>query len=434
MKNIYKKIALSFAAFAVYNNTFATDLCVAENGAGGCYSTITAAINAAVDGDRIIIAPKAGNAAYAENLTVTKSLQFLCNTEGGQYALTGNITITPAVGRSITFIGMNNLQGSISASGSSPAGVRCQVSIMNCNFGNGSVNFDYDNFDVKVVSCVFIDGSVALRYGNVIGNDITSVVNYYQVHYYSSFYWCASIYIGTDATPTNDSILVVGNKITYNGAASVYMYGDGIASLTTNQFFYISNNYITTTTLVSSNYPIPLYINSAKNSSLGRNTILNNTVNFQTPTLSSGAIYLSGIPTNAYTDVYNNLLLSGQSGGYGIYNSSSTGPIAVSYNFMSSVLPLNGVVNDGTNNLTSNTTLNVSGKPNSGSDAINGGSLDEAYYDINLTRNDAGAYGGSFTLDNFFPVTGSARVYFISAPRKVLSGGTLNVQGGSFDR
>ncbi len=209
----------------------AADLCVAENGTGGCYSTITDAINAATNGDRIIINPKAGGAPYAENLSVTKTLQFLCNVEGGQYAVSGNIVITPAIGRTITFIGMNNLAGNVTATGSSPVGARCKVSIMNCNFANGFINLDWDYFDVSVVSCVFNDGCIQFRYGKAIGNDITTINNYYA----PVSYFRTSIYVGTDVVPTNDSIWIVGNKIMNNNPSSYF--NNGIFASSTSQFY-----------------------------------------------------------------------------------------------------------------------------------------------------------------------------------------------------
>jgi len=264
---------------------------------------------------------------------------------------------------------------------------------------------------------------LVIHYGKIIGNDITTVSNSYISTYYGN-----SVLLLTDASATNDTMLIIGNKITANAATGTQL---GIQAATTSQFVSICNNYVTTTTAGSQLAPI--YLGTVKNSVLGRNSVINNTINALTQTLSYfGGIYIGASPANGYIDVVNNLILS--QGGVGVYAPPSSGPIAVSYNLMNNPLTLTNITNDGTNNLSSNTTLNTSGKPNAGSDAINGGSSDEAYYDINLTRNDAGAYGGSFTLDNFFPVTGSARVYFISAPRKVLSGGTLNVQGGSFDR
>jgi hypothetical protein len=131
-----KSLQLSLALLTlVFSFTAsATDLCVNENGNGGCYTTITAAAAAATNGDRILITPKAGNAPYVENVTVTKSLQFLCATEASQYSVQGNFSIVPAIGRTVTIIGMINLQGSVSGSTDGPTGARTKVSIMNCNF------------------------------------------------------------------------------------------------------------------------------------------------------------------------------------------------------------------------------------------------------------------------------------------------------------
>lgn len=413
MKNLLIAAMLLFTTAKIN----AADLCVAENGAGGCYSTITDAINAAVSGDRIIINPKAGNAAYAENLTITKSLQFLCNVEGGQFTMQGNITITPAQSRVIVFIGMNNLQGNITSTGNSPVGIRCKVSIMNCNFVSGSVNLDFDYFDASVASCEFADGHVEMRYGKVIGNNITTTNNYGG---YPNSNYRNSIYIGTDVVATNDTILIVGNKITNNAG----VYPCPIVGNSTNQYYYITNNLLTAT---SSLY-FGIWINSSKNSTIGRNTIVNNTIS-----VSAGITYAISIATTANSsfDVINNLLLAAS--GTGIYV-TGTGPIQASYNLMNNPITISGIVDDGTNNLSSNTTLDLNNRPNAGTDAINGGSPDEAYYDINLTRNDAGAFGGSFTQDNFYPVTGAARVYFVRAPRKVTLGSTINVKGDAFDR
>lgn len=418
MKNIKKTLAIAALALAGMQAS-ATDLCVAENGTGGCYATITDALNAAVSGDRILVNPKSNNASYTEDLNITKSIQILSNVEGQQFTLQGNVTISPAVGRTVIIVGMNDLTGSVYPTGNSPAGNRCVVRLMNCNFGNGSIKFDYDNFDVAVVSCVFSDGSIVLRYGKVIGNDITTTTN---ANYYSNVFY--SIGINTDAYPTLDTVSVIGNKIVNNAAVGGY-YNCPIFSSTTSQFFFISNNLMSR----SSGSPyaeVPIYTNTSKNSLLGRNTVINNTANYATRTLATG---ISIYNNQGYVDVYNNLILA--TAGVGIAAGTQVG---VSFNFMSNPLTITGVINDGTNNLSSNTTLNGSGKPNAGSDAINGGDPDKGFYDINLTVNDAGAYGGSFTLDNYFPVTGSARVYMINAPRKVVVGSTITVTADGFDR
>lgn len=398
----------------------ATDRCVAENGTGGCFSSITAAITAAVDGDRIIIAPKAGNAPYVENLAVNKSLEFHCNTEGSQFVLQGNVTITPVVDRIVTFIGMNVTAGNITASAASPAGPRCVVNIMSCTLGSGFIGFDTDNFNVSVVSTVLSDGYVAIRYGKVIGNDITTVTKMYANG--------SSIYIGSDITPTLDSLLIIGNKVKPDHNLSFRYI---IHAATSNQFLYIANNFVATT--IAGTYSYGIIVTTSKNSASGKNTIINNTINFSTSSTNLSCIYLASSPANAAFDILNNVVQA--FGGIGVNSVSNTGPIGLSFNYMNDPLTITGITNNGTNKTNSNTVLNsTTGKPNAGSDAINGGSSDEAYYDIDLTRNDAGAYGGSFTLDNYFPITGSARVYHVQAPRKVTLGTNIEIKASSFDR
>lgn len=56
---LFSTIAMLFSVVAS-----AADLYVRDFGAGGAYSSISAAITAAVDGDRIIIQPKAGGIPY----------------------------------------------------------------------------------------------------------------------------------------------------------------------------------------------------------------------------------------------------------------------------------------------------------------------------------------------------------------------------------
>lgn len=422
------QLSLAFLALAFSFKAVATDLCVNENGNGGCYTTITAAVAAATNGDRIIITPKAGGAPYVENVTVNKSLQFLCATEAGQYTVQGNFTIVPIAGRIVTIIGMNNLQGNILATTDSPSGTRTKVNILGSTLADGYVNFDYNNFDVNLSSNVISKGYIAIRYGKILGNEITTQASGYPSG--SGYY--VSVYIGNDATVSNDSIFIVGNKIFSHSAAS---YSAAVRTASSNHFYYITNNLLVCN---NSSYTYGLMLDGAwKNSTLGRNTILNNTFSSNSVTGPYVyGIYIASTPANAYVDIINNLILAPNvtSGGYGIYGYVNSGVIGVSYNIISSPLAITGLTFDPNNNLTSNTTLDGNYKPNTGTDAINGGSPDYSYYDINLTVNDAGAYGGSFTLDNFFPQTGGARVYFVQAPRRVNVGTAIDIKAETFDR
>ena len=85
-----KKIVLFSAIASLFTTiTSAADLYVRENGANGAYATVSAAITAATNGDRIIIKPKTANAAYVENITINKSLTFVSETNYQKYKLQG---------------------------------------------------------------------------------------------------------------------------------------------------------------------------------------------------------------------------------------------------------------------------------------------------------------------------------------------------------
>lgn len=427
-KNLFLTGIVFFLSAA--SNTFAADLCVNEAGSGGCYASITAALAAASDGDRILIQPKTGGVPYVENLTVNKSVQLLSNQEGVMWGLTGNITVTPAIGRKITIMHMKNTSGNITASGNSPAGTRCKVDIMNCELTSGNINFDYNYFEVNVVANVISNGYVALRYGNVIGNNITSTS---YTNQYTAYSYYVMLYYGTDAVATNDTLYVVGNIINNQSVTNTY-YADMFVQ-STSQFFYVTNNYIIKPG--TSYYGMGMYFYTHKNSLLGTNVIQNNTY-YDGGSSSSYTypIYIAG-STSGQFDIKNNLAYApNKPAGYiQYYVYSGTPTVAFSYNYAAPSGSLYGIVNNGTNNLSSNSSINITtGQLNAGSDAINGGYPDYTYYDVDLTVNDVGAYGGSFTLDNFFPITGAARVYFVRAPRTILQSATMNIRAESFDR
>jgi hypothetical protein len=426
-----KNLLLNTIACVFFSsNLFAADLCVNEAGSGGCYSTITAALTAANDGDRILIQPKTGNAPYVENLTINKSVQLLSNQEGVMWSLAGNITVTPAVGRTIAIMHMQNTGGNITASGHSPIGTRCKVNIMNCELMNGNINFDYNYFDVNVISNVLSDGYVALRYGNVIGNNITAST-YTNMYYPTPYNHRILLYYSTDASATNDTLYIVGNILKIESTVSTYY--NNITINSNAQYFYISNNYLTKLSTYSDCYGIRFYIH--KTSTVGTNCIYNNTIN--NPNQNGSTFYPIQIVSNTsgVFDIKNNISYTPNlGGGYNVYSFTATPTVGFSYNF-GAPGTLSGIVNNGTNNLNSNSSINyTTGQLNAGSDGINGGYPDLTFYDLDLTVNDVGAYGGSFSLTNFHPITGAARVYFVKAPRTVLQSGTLNIKAESFDR
>jgi hypothetical protein len=281
------------------------------------------------------------------------------------------------------------------------------------------VTFNNSNYNVTVANSV-INGAVTLQFGRVIGNVITASNN------------VGSITINTDASVSNptDTLMIIGNKIQQfssgSGASGVYWNS-------TSQYFNISNNFITLT--YGSNYVnIGVYVLASKTGT-GTNIIDNNTIQKVSSTYVAYGIYSVGNATSN-TEIQNNLILALT---YSGTITTSSGNQSVHYNLgtIGTSGYWTGFTNDGTNAALLNTTIDANGKiTNLASNAINGGTPDSAYVDINLTRNDCGAYGGSFTLDNFFPQSSNdwSRVFFVQAPRRVMVNGTINVRADGYDK
>jgi hypothetical protein len=411
-----KKTILLFALLASICGR-AADLIVADGGAGGAYATIGAAVTAAVSGDRIIITPKPAGATYNENITVTnKSLQFLSATEGTYWKLNGDITLNPSVaGQSFTIEGANLTNGNITTAVNAPAGARCKVNILGCKLTNGYIDFATNNFDMKVAADSIMNGYVYLRYGNIYGNYIN--VGALFAH---------AISYGNDPTATSDVMNVVGNKIlasTY-GAGSTY----GVYWGSSNYVFNIANNYFDGG---SQNQNL-IYIASTKTTTSANNFIINNT--FEHANTNSWCIYLTS--HNSYIYVLNNAIDNNGTGVYGIGANTASITDVIGYNYVETTnTPFGAIYNDGTNVGSSPMTVNTNTGAVLTGAGINGGSPDLQYSDLDLSRNDAGCFGGSLSRANYTGMTAtSTQVLFFDAPRRVLNGQTINISAEGFDR
>lgn len=398
--------------FNLIETSTATDLVVNTGGAGGTYASLNAAIAAASPGDRIIVYPSLNGASYMEGtISITKSLQILSANEGAFYTIDGNINVTPAsAGMSLTIIGMKLLTGGIQSTAVAPTGARCVVNLLNDSIMTGGISFNHDNYNLTLASS-HVDNGVTFRFGKILGNNMNG-----------------SVSVNTDASVNNptDTVMVIGNKINYYTSGNA----GGINWSSTSQFFSFQNNLITLS------YPgnavnFGIYVSNSKNSNTGTNTILNNTVRKTTYSIYHG--YTIGTAANSITEFQNNLLMAPL---YQYAFAFSGGSFNAHYNYASS-FNWTGITNDGTNQAATNTTLNADGlNTNLLSNTINGGTPDSAYADINLTRNDVGCYGGSYTMDNFFPISPSdwARVILVTAPRRVMVNGAINVKATGFDK
>lgn len=400
---------LRFILFLLFllplSSLHAADLLVQESGPLGTYATINAAVTAAADGDRIIIANRPGGQPWVENFTLSKSLTLLSSVNGTRFIVQGNITVSPsAPGKQIRIVGMDNLQGTIQAPSDAPFGGRAKVEIAGCKLF-GDVNFDRNYYDVTFASNEVTNANVYLRFGNVYGNDMTSSV----------------LEINSDALAGNEVINIIGNRLrAIDWGSSAH-------------FLRIANNYI-----YRSVGGTGIYVSALKNSPLVTQQINNNSVRLFGTSTSYGIRFATISSASAVLDLLNNVIYEGLSASYYVYgisnSTSSTFTLYVGYNFLYNGFDteLVNIANNGTNGISSAYTVGGSGVPSAAS--VDLGHPGKAYYDHDLTRNNPGCYGGSFNMDNYFPHSNSPRIFHVESPRALYQGNTIDITAEGYDR
>lgn len=408
MKNVCFLLALLFTL-----PTFAADLVVEEFGVAPAYSSIQAAITAANAGDRILIKNRTAGIPWLENLTLNKSIELLSYENDSSFTMQGNISIVPINGITITIVGMVNLTGNIDRSTSSGTARGTTVNIIDSEI-NGFINLDAAPFVVNLIGNTIENGYTHVNHGSIIGNDFQqNNVIVYQSGTYSA-----------------EEFRIIGNRIVYSNTP--------LSVECSHYNFQIRNNFVHST---SGGDGISLF--RGNNSSLIHN-IYNNTVKLDGSSTSYNAIQIgsgSTTPWLAVAEIMNNVL-DGSNGtssrGIGLPTSSISGNVNIYFNFIDGHFSVDITGNptlDFNNDKTSTFTIPTTGMLPAGHPGINGGNPAPPFYDLDLSVGDAGCFGGSFTLDNFFPLhTGAARVYMVNYPFNVRQGSTLSIDADSYDR
>ncbi len=396
------------------------DRIVADGGQGGAFASISEAINAAVSGDRIIIYPKTNGGSYSENLTISsKSLQLLSATEGEMWKLHGTITFTAGVaGQELVIHQANLLNGSIQTSAAAPTGTRSRVVVTGCQLDNGNISFNFNNWDLNIAGNTLLQGGIYFRFGKVVGNTVIVAA-------------CAhGIVCSAGESGSDDFVYIVGNRVIMDTASGCWPYDwTGIYYNSNSHFAYVTNNFIH----VRSLYQIALRLESSKTSSVKANKIENNSI------LQEGGAYNSTFRVVAHgspTDLYNNSIVATVSA-YGFYSDQMSINDRWGYNYTNIAAGSNAyinVLNDGTNLFNQSITMNSTTGDVTAGAPVNGGSPDNAYLDLDLTRNDADCFGGSYSRANFTQNPTGAVTTFLIAPRRVLSGGTISITAEGYDR
>lgn len=426
--NFSKTLLASAMLLGFGTRAFAqVDLIVEENGVAPNYATIQAAVNAASSSqvDRIFVKNKAGNTPYQENVTISKSVTILPYDPDGVFYCFGNYTINPiAGGGEVTIIGMYNQSGSISSFAAATLTAPTRVNFLGSTLISGSINTSNLGF---VTHCAgnIINGSITTRTATITGNQVDGSIVISDVG-------------GNVTGYTEDTLYIVGNRLIASGG------GVGAGYIQWNNdddYFMIANNNVRHSTIGISC--------SVYKAGTGVNKIENNSIKKNGNVPGASGIYLLGtIPANTTLKVINNSIFDeNASNSYAEYaiqfSAAPATPSFVSLDYNVHRQWGNGFTNLGgaTISMTANvlggasyTHDNVSGDCTA-PECINLGSPATDYTDLDLTRNNVGAAGGSYHFSNFWPnQSGGARVYLVKTPRTVVQSSTINAKADSFDR
>lgn len=382
MKYVFIAILLTCLTY----KSDASILLVKEYGVNNTYTSIQAALNAAANNDTIVVYDKPSGQNWIENITIDKNIWLMHPVDTVRFKLFGSITIVPKAGMDLYLIGYDlqgNSIGVTTTNATATSSNRAKITVSNCQ-NITAINLNQDWIDARVFfNTLNITGDINFRHGFAIGNVNTGFIQ--------------TILESTTAAQ-NDSILIIGNKTSR-------------VIVDTREHFVVANNYST-----QSNGQISWGIELYTRNNSGISICTNNTM-----------INFYGILTYSYnnTRITNNIVWHSQNGQwYGVQaaNGGNGGTPFISHNLFRwgnlVQYSLNNELNYFANNNSASGAVDTWGRASSGNTAcIDKGLYLGEYYDINLTRNDLGTYGGPYSIDNYINANNSkAGVLYINMP------------------
>ena len=404
-----KKTFFVLTIFSLLFNfqTYASDIYVNSSGASGTYITLSGALQAANDGDRIIVSTLIN---LIEDVTISKSVTITSASSGSSFVLNGTMTIEAVANKEIRLIGAELDELSFT-SGTATDATDCKVYLIDSQVST-NISTTVTGLSLNLMYCTDSDLEVSFKYGSIIGSNIKSF--FLQ---------------NGSGIAQNDTTKIIGNKFIYQGRIENQDHN-----------FLIANNYF------SNNSYSQLYLNYAKVSNSGTSNIFNNT--FVMPSGYRGFgnnLEFGNNRDYSNVNVFNNYFVHNGYSSSSTYNKhiggsslSTNNQPMVLYNVFVSNYGTNGGVYWNTNlsNTNHNQAVTFSGNTYSSSTGkvtagkgINEGNNGIEFYDIDMTRNDVGTYGGPYSWDNFHnTATGKARVYNLDVPFELWMGQTPSLK------
>ena len=364
----------------------ATDLLVNNTGAPNTYATLAAAINAANDGDRILLEP---NIPIFESVSIDKSLEIVSTAVDTAFNINGTVTIIANANKEIKLVGAHVNALSFS-SGTADSSSLCKFYFIDSEL-IGAAGIDSRNkyVETNVLFCSSLDRYVRFDYGKIIGSYISSFISAVDCKIIANQIVSLESQLGGSYLVANNNFYNGYNfSIASNNVHQLIIDGGGNS---TNTNYIINNRFRSVNDVYGSSYGYNnnIYIYASSNNT--DISILNNSFYLENDAWDSWNIRHQNHPS-LFVE-YNNFWNVGASGYQGVQG----------YGF----------------------NLNYA---NSNAVTANAGHPGIRYFDIDMSRNDIGIYGGPYSWNNYWgSSTGKGVVYDLDMPFEYWTGQSATI-------
>jgi hypothetical protein len=381
------------------------------------FTTITSAVSASVNGDRIVIKPGTYNES---TLTLNKSLILLSQTPGTTINYNGNMTIAGFPGMKLSILGFNLGIYSISSNAitGGVANNRAQINIIDCKMTNLSIDQNYYELNCLRSS---MTATTTFRFGNFVVSKTNDLyikdepnINLSQ----NKISIIADTILNILEYRNDDYSTTIANCL----LNTLYFFKWNLNSTSVNR---VSNNEFkdSSKVLVASNPPG--YNFEWTSNLFGNNVYFYSafTTQYVQALITCGAnpgAYDKWIQCGITNVIWSNTSIFPDPDIIGYFKWTYNGrnlPCTVPTS--SQPLVLTRIIGD-------TTTITNSGNPNN------------EYYDINLTINDRGRTGGPYSILNynptFNPSNGKAFIFDLEMPTDLFPNQPVNIKAKGFHR
>ncbi len=359
---------------------------------GSTLSTIDEAMAVALDGDRIFVHP-----GTYPSFGFSRSVDVLALSADSAFTIAGDVVVYMATNRKVFLSGARVL-GAFRRSDASFTLAQVEASAMGCTFNTVDMSDGY--YTLTLQNCA-VRGYLTFARGTVTGCRIKG-----EPEYMMAGASVVSLTSGGPAGTFSTRRYLLGNEIGESLSAS---YVPNVVTLETDAPFTFSNNFVhgspspSAKPAVKTKKPKEVYLQVTLQDCF--------ITSYSVRVPSGGQVTWLEDSVSMFQPTFRCMLQNNHIVGASPFTGSAT-CFPQTYNVVSNAL---------------SDMDPITGLPAPGSSAINAGDPSVAYLDLDLSRNDAGCWGGSWSMANFQPTGTGPRITVVHVPRTAVSGSSITM-------